>query len=278
MLRDHKNRKNQKFKLNNLPSTPSTHTNNNSTSDNNDVSTDVRRSVTKSNTSKKFNCFTCGSTEHLWRQCPVASKLAKNYSKGIVQEKSKKICMTNLSNNVASDVCTSFITSANTIDITSEKCHVIGVSANQIDFILDHGTESGVANTNDSDILCCFHNQNVMLNGIGSTLSTLTGQSMFGQTRLVDGYVGSVLVSQFQYKEAYECVEVPGCPGNYGNHFKLVGRLGTAYSGLEWNFFRDFDRYNDNLLHCTLPRGQARKFAQGVDIDVTNEKAMVNKV
>ena len=222
-------------------------------------------------------CYGCGSTEHGWRYCPKVKDALKSgvLQKHIKTEKAKKVSVQTLPEWTVADIFTEPEITTKTIDLQSEKCCISGVKANEIDFILDHGTESGVANSKDMDILCCVHEEEVLLSGIGTGYSGVTGQSMFGQTRLINGYVGSVLVSQYRIKEAYACVEQAGTPGCQGDHYKLIGRVGTIYEGIEWDFFRDFDRYGDHLLHCTLLRNQAKKLAQG---SMAKEKMLTNKI
>ena len=76
-------------------------------------------------------------------------------------------------------------------------------------------------------------------------MSEACGDSIFGQTRVLE--MKNNLVSQYQVRQYYKLIEING------DCFELVPR-GSTSELPTWTFVRDYGRYGDNLLHCTVGR------------------------
>ncbi len=122
-----------------------------------------------------------------------------------------------------------------------------GVGPSQVDFILDTATESSTIRPADSSLASNLRADPVSLVGVGdnAVVSDACGDSIFGQTRVLE--MKNNLVSQFQVRQYYKLIEVNG------DCFELVPR-GLSSELPTWTFIRDYDRYGDNLLHCTVDR------------------------
>ena len=227
----------------------------------------------------KNPCHFCGSAEHWQSECMEyqewynKAKLDRAKSKLNKYEKVKK-CTLIVPSDFISDVAAGdqgvfygCEVQAKAAGMCAERTLIVGVLENQIDFILDTGTEKGVAGRMEADALANIRAENVQLIGVsGSAVSREVGTSMFGDTRILDKHCGSVLVSQDGVRKMYSVIEMPTSnpdPESWGNVFKLVGRANTQWEGLEWTFIRDTERYGDKLLHCTLPRAHAKRLAGG---------------
>ena len=122
-----------------------------------------------------------------------------------------------------------------------------GVGPGQVDFILDTATESSTIRPADSSLASNLRDDPITLVGVGDrqVVSEASGESIFGQTRVLEQK--NNLVSQYQVRQYYRLVEVnEDC-------FELVPR-GSTGELPTWTFVRDYDRYGDNLLHCTVDR------------------------
>ena len=122
-----------------------------------------------------------------------------------------------------------------------------GVSLNQIDFILDTATESSTIRPSDSSLAANIRTEPISLVGVGNrtVVSDKCGDSIFGQTRVLE--MKNNLVSQYQVRQYYKLIEING------DCFELMPR-GSNSELPTWTFIRDYDRYGDNLLHCTVDR------------------------
>ena len=122
-----------------------------------------------------------------------------------------------------------------------------GVGSDQVDFILDTATESSTVKPADLSLASHLRVDPISLVGIGdrSVVSDSCGDSIFGQTRVLEQK--NNLVSQYQVRQYYKLVEIdPDC-------FELVPRESCSELST-WTFARDYSRYGDNLLHCTVDR------------------------
>ena len=125
--------------------------------------------------------------------------------------------------------------------------HRRGVGPGQVDFILDTATESSTVRPSDSSLTSNLRVNPISLVGIGdhTVVSDACGDSIFGQTRVLEQK--NNLVSQYQVRQYYKLVEIDG------DCFELVPR-GSSSKLSSWTFVRDYNRYGDNLLHCTVDR------------------------
>jgi hypothetical protein len=89
-----------------------------------------------------------------------------------------------------------------------EPSYATGVRPNQVDFIYDSGTVSGVMGEREMNILKNVTVENVLIETVtGETsMSKIYGDTNFGKTRILNGRRGSVLVSQYSTKKLYQVV------------------------------------------------------------------------
>jgi hypothetical protein len=133
----------------------------------------------------------------------------------------------------------------------------MGVADDEVDFVYDSGTTSGVAGVNEKDILFDVEEEHVMLEGVGGhkSMPKEYGDSIFGKTRILKNRVGSVLVSNYSTKSLYQVLN----PDE--DTFILRGWKNNPVTvGKTWKFIRDEARYGDKLLHCTVKLEKAKSF------------------
>jgi hypothetical protein len=80
------------------------------------------------------------------------------------------------------------------------------VKHDEIDFIYDSGTVSGVIGAKEKSILCNVEAEDVLIEMVTGekSISQEYGDSIFGKTRILKGHRGSVLVSQCSTKKMYQ--------------------------------------------------------------------------
>jgi hypothetical protein len=125
-----------------------------------------------------------------------------------------------------------------------------------VDFIYDSGTLSGVMGEREMNILRNVAEEDVLIEMVTGerSISKLYGDTIFGKTRILNGYRGSVLVSQNATKKMYQVLNP--------NEDTFIGwNHNPATRGKLWYFVHDEGRYNDKLLHCTLDIQEAKCFA-----------------
>jgi hypothetical protein len=124
-----------------------------------------------------------------------------------------------------------------------------GVRPDEIDFILDSGTETGVTNTADATNLQNIVEDKVIIRGVtGDEEVKLIGDGIFGRTRIVPSFQKrSTLVTDREF----------------GNYYQMVNPMQDVVDLVPWDkdsrlptwrFTRDPERYQDHLLHCTILR------------------------
>jgi hypothetical protein len=139
-----------------------------------------------------------------------------------------------------------------------EPCYVMGVATDEVDFVYDSGTTSGVAGMKEKEILFDVEEEHVLLEGVGGhkSMSKEYGDSIFGKTRILKNRVGSVLVSNYSTRKLYQVTN----PDE--DRFILRGwKNNPNTAGKTWQFVLDEERYGDKLLHCTVKMEQAKSFA-----------------
>ena len=142
-------------------------------------------------------------------------------------------------------------------ELYCEPCNLMGVSYNEIDFIYDTGTVSGVMGPKERKILFNVENEDVLIETVTGekSISKEFGDTVFGKTRILKGRRGSVLVSQYSSKDMYQVLN-PNA-----DTFILKGWDNNPNTkGKVWYFTRDEERYGDKLLHCTIALEQAKCF------------------
>jgi hypothetical protein len=130
-----------------------------------------------------------------------------------------------------------------------EPCNLMGVGNDEVDFIYDTGTVSGVMKEKEKEILKSVEDEDVLIETVTGekSISKQHGDTIFGKTRILKGRQGSVLVFQFSSKNMYEVLNP------YEDTFILRGwNHNPTTKGKMWYFSRDEDRYGDKLLHCTV--------------------------
>jgi hypothetical protein len=139
-----------------------------------------------------------------------------------------------------------------------EPCNLMGVGIDEVDFIYDTGTVSGVMGEKEKEILKSVEDEDVLIETVTGerSISKQHGDTIFGKTRILKGRQGSVLVSQFSSKNMYQVLN----PDE--DTFILRGwNHNPTTKGKVWYFSRDEERYGDKLLHCTVKVEQAKCFA-----------------
>jgi hypothetical protein len=130
----------------------------------------------------------------------------------------------------------------------SYSCHQCGIRKDEIDLILDPGTETGVTSPEDAGLLTNLRRERVVLQGVtGSTEVLQVGDNPLGKTRVVNGFKKSTLVTDAEFGKDYQMV-------NPSRNIVLLQPWDPDSNLPTWTFIRDRDRYHDALLHCTLPR------------------------
>ncbi len=165
-----------------------------------------------------------------------------------------------------------------------KPCYVMGVAADEVDFVYDSGTMSRIAGIKEKDILFDVKEEHVLLEGVGGhkSMSKEYGDSIFGKTRILKNIVGSVLVSNYSTRKLYQVTN----PDE--NTYILRGwKDNPITAGKTWQFVRDEERYGDKLLHCAVKMEQAKSFASKeekfyrpnrVPTTEENEEAIIVKV
>jgi hypothetical protein len=82
----------------------------------------------------------------------------------------------------------------------------MGVATDEVDFVYDSETTSGVAGMKEKEILFDVEEEHVLLQGVGGhkSMSKEYGDSIFGKTRILKNRVGSVLVSNYSTRKLYQ--------------------------------------------------------------------------
>ena len=228
--------------------------------------------------SKDLTCWKCGFEGHVARFCRTPRDQWKTSDEeqsqpkpGTSNTKSKSKPEKSTNKSEVSNICVM----SNDLNIDSEQvcCKATqltmyrasrrGVKENQVDFILDTGTDTGVIQPDDRYLLRDIEQENVLIKGVtGSGVSKEVGnigRDLFGQARVYDDYKGSIIISQYRIEHMYQLLNpVKGGP------IILRGWPGTQWVGIEWTFIRDYDRYGDNLLHCTILKSVAKSFSAKV--------------
>jgi hypothetical protein len=140
----------------------------------------------------------------------------------------------------------------------TEYSFAAGIRPNQVDFIYDSGTVSGVTGEKEANILKNVEEENVLIETVTGerSMSKIYGDTIFGKTRILNGRRGSVLVSQYATKKMYQVLN----PDE--DIFVLRGWANNPRTkGKTWYFIRDEERYGDKLLHCTMDIEEAKCFA-----------------
>ena len=142
-------------------------------------------------------------------------------------------------------------------ELYCEPCNLMGVSYDEIDFVYDTGTVSGVMGPKEKNILFNVEHEDVLIETVTGerSISKEYGDTVFGKTRILKGRRGSVLVSQYSSKDMYQVFN-PNA-----DTFILKGwEHNPKTKGKIWYFTRDEDRYGDKLLHCTIKLEKAKCF------------------
>ena len=142
-------------------------------------------------------------------------------------------------------------------ELYCEPCNLMGVSYDEIDFVYDTGTVSGVMGPKEKNILFNVEHEDVLIETVTGerSISKEYGDTVFGKTRILKGRRGSVLVSQYSSKDLYQVFNPDA------DTFILKGwEHNPKTKGKIWYFTRDEERYGDKLLHCTIKLENAKCF------------------
>ena len=90
-------------------------------------------------------------------------------------------------------------------ELYCEPCNLMGMAYDEIDFIYDTGTGSGVLGPKERSILANVENEDVLIETVTGqkSMSKEFGDTMFGKTRILKDRHGSVLVSQYSSRKMY---------------------------------------------------------------------------
>ena len=129
-----------------------------------------------------------------------------------------------------------------------------GVADDEIDFVYDCGTESGLHSSRDRGLVKDIVNERVTLKGIGgSTTVDELGQGLWGPVRLIDSDEDLNLVGYNQIKDDFQTWTTRS------NELVMQGWPGGKQEGVRYVFKQDPERYGDVLLHCTMKRSAVKK-------------------
>jgi hypothetical protein len=83
---------------------------------------------------------------------------------------------------------------------------MMGVGIDEVDFIYDTGTASGVMGEIEMEILKHVEDEDVFIETVTGerSISKQHGDTIFGKTKILKGIQGSVLVTQFSSKHMYQ--------------------------------------------------------------------------
>jgi hypothetical protein len=88
-----------------------------------------------------------------------------------------------------------------------EVCRQQGVGLDEVDHILDSGTEAGVTSPQDILLLRNLREERMILEGVtGSALVRYVGDHLLGSTRIVDNFRRSTLVTDAQFGKHYQMI------------------------------------------------------------------------
>ena len=126
-----------------------------------------------------------------------------------------------------------------------EPCNLMGMAYDEIDFIYDTGTVSGVLGSKECSILTNVENEDVLIETMmgQKSMSKEFGDMMFGKTRILKDRQGSILMSQYSSQTMYQVFNPDEDTFGWSDNSLTKGRT--------WYFVRDEERYSSKLLHCT---------------------------
>ena len=220
---------------------------------------------------KDMECHLCGKKGHFWRECRKRDEsLSFKENKAAIDSKKgggaagaggKKGgagaggAATERVNACWTAAITSEYEDARTVCTSEERedCNWShlghGVGGDEIDYILDTGTETGTANKAGREALLRLFDERVTLVGVGgSTVVDEAGYNIFGKARVLKDDSRVNLVAQYEFGSEWQMVN----PDH--NTVYLVGWPGGQYEGQSCCFIRNFKRYKDNLLHYTVKK------------------------
>jgi hypothetical protein len=215
---------------------------------------------------KEDSCALCGMENHKLDNCYhydktksmeenqkiYAAKLEEKKKKLEEKKKKRKEKKAAQKNTEQSNAC--FKREA---QLYCKPCFVMGIATDEIDFVYNSGTTSGVAGINEKDILFDVEEEHILLEGVGGhkSISKEYGHSIFGKTRILKNRVGSVLVSNYSTRKLYQVTNLDE------DTFILRGWKNNPITvGKTWQFVHDEERYGDKLLHCMVKIEQAKSF------------------
>ena len=142
------------------------------------------------------------------------------------------------------------------VTLAKEACLQAGVRKDEVDFVLDTGTETGASNQRGRQLLDDIRAEHAVLEGVGGHLVHVkeVGSNIFGKSRVVDNKTAYNLVSQAECGEKWQIIN----PSK--DHVYLKGWEGGGLEHIRWDFYRNEEKYHDKLLHCTLPMHRFRAF------------------
>ena len=223
---------------------------------------------------KKFNAdFPIG--KNIWYQKMQRAKEERKQDKEEKKEETKEIVKRTtivLFNKVPDSSVELKENLSNSEDFIIDKQYIMrmGVKKGEYDFLYDTCAEGNVTGSKKFAAgLEGVHKEKVVLEGIGGAqiISHESGHGLFGKYRILPTLTDdSNVVSQYAIKKLYKTVQndnedeiiLTPWPKGHNNY-------NTALEGVSWRFIRDYDRYGDNLLHCTVSEEKLRVLSTRVE-------------
>lgn len=228
----------------------------------------------------KGACFICGASGrefHRWAGCPhydpaysmeqnaaYYARNAGNKQSSQKQEPEKveiqSVCIHSRSQSDHEEARTLFTDEESIerscVTLATKHFYQAGVDKDEIDFVLDTATETGASNSRGRELLQDLKTEHAALIGVGGHRVHVkeVGTNLFGKSRVVENSGAYNLVSQAECKVDWQIVN----PSE--DHIYLRGWKGKGKEHLQWDFYRNEERYGDKLLHCTLPKENFRVF------------------
>ena len=162
-----------------------------------DITQDIKEEVTsEQHDLSHVICYACEKPGHTIKSCPKVNANRKKHRSKVKSEQVKKCCMGTVNTALVGDIYSDSEMDVKSAGLLVEKSYVSNIKPNEVDFVLDYGTESGVAGSEDREILAQIRGENVLLEGVtGNAISREAGVSMFGNTRILDTHYGAILVN-----------------------------------------------------------------------------------
>jgi hypothetical protein len=156
--------------------------------------------------------------------------------------------------------------------IVEEKTVDIQMNSHFIDLILDTGSEANILNSKYKDTLKNIKKDKMNLKGIdGSKLSSESGSTVFGKTRLLELPNDKCVISYSNVSDDYQMITLDP------NTILLKEWSNKTVTGLKFLFKKNKKLYGDRLFHCIVKKDNFKNLTADTN-KIYNKVSVNNKI